>query len=129
MITRHFASTLCLTLGLCAFGCSSSSADDNSPPVVDALDVPATATIGTSGNYEIVGTLSAHDTDGVIHQVVLEIPGYTAPAILVDQQTIAQKAFIVQIDGRSPKGPLTATAKVVDDQGASASKTITVTLQ
>lgn len=122
--------TLCLCSLASLAGCSSSSSSENNvPPVVDAFEVPATATIGASGNYEIQGTLSAHDPDGVIHQILLEIPGYTAPTLVIDQQTLTKKAFIVQIDGRSKKGPLTATAKVVDDDGAATSQAITVTLE
>jgi hypothetical protein len=109
-------------------GCSSSS-EANSPPVIDAIDVPATATIGKSGNYEVQGTISAHDTDGMIHQIVLEIPGYTTPVLTVNKPSIDKQPFLLQIDGHSPKGPLNATGKVIDDQGASTSRTITITLQ
>jgi hypothetical protein len=134
MNLHRFASVLCVTLCLGSLaalsGCSSSSSSsDNDAPVVDALDVPSTATIGASGHYQIQGTISAHDPDGVIHEILLEIPGYTSPSITIDQQTITAKAFLVQIDGRSPKGPLTATAKIVDDQGASTSRAVTITLQ
>jgi len=47
----------------------------------------------------------------------------------INQQTLTSQPFVVQIDGRSKKGPLTANAKIVDDDGASVSKTVTVTLQ
>lgn len=110
-------------------GCSSDDSSSNAAPIVDSLDMPATATIGASGNYEINGVLSAHDPDGVIAQIMLEIPGYAAPTMNINRQTLTGQPFTVQIDGRSKKGPLTANAKIVDDDGASVSKSVTVTLQ
>lgn len=130
----RFLSFVCVALSVVAcasmLGCSSSSSDeDNTPPVVDALEVPATATKGANGHYQIQGTISAHDPDGVIQEIVLEIPGYTSPKMTIGKQSIVQTPFLVQIDGRSPAGPLQATAKIIDDQGAATSRAITVTLQ
>lgn len=129
-LASSFASAAVSVVALASVvGCSSSSDDGNTPPVVDAFDVPATATKGASGNYEIKGTISAHDPDGMIREIVLEIPGYTTPSMAINKASIVQQPFLVQIDGRSPAGPLTANAKIVDDQGGSTSRAVTVTLQ
>ena len=112
-----------------AFGCSSSSSS-NAPPVVDDLQGPATATVGASGNYELTLTVSCHDDDGSIVSASIDIPGFASNVI----KTPAQPSFkgvqvSLQLDGRAPKGPLTYTLVVTDDQGAKASKSASVTLQ
>jgi hypothetical protein len=118
-----------LALASGALGCSSSSSA-NKPPVIDDLQGPATASIGATGNYELALTVSCHDEDGMISQASIEIPGFASSVIKTPaQSTFTGVKLALQVDGKAAKGLLTYTLVVVDDQGAKASKSATVTLQ
>ena len=64
-----------VTLGI--FGtsaCSSSSpGPTNKPPVIDNLDMPATAA-GAAGSYSVKGVLAFHDDDGTVTKVRVHVP-------------------------------------------------------
>jgi hypothetical protein len=116
-------------VAVAAVGCSSSSTS-NQPPVIDALEGPATASIGASGNYELTLTVSGHDDDGNIVQASIEIPGFASNPINTPAQPSFKGVQIkLQLGGNAPKGPLTYTLVITDDQGGKASKSATVTLQ
>jgi len=127
----HHQSLSLLGFSLVLFACSGSdSASANQPPVIDELDVPATAQKGASGNYELAGTVTVHDDDGTLAQARIDIPGFVAPTLDAHHlKKLDRQAFKIQIDGRAQKGPLDCTFVITDDEGASTSKTITVTLE
>lgn len=68
-ITRSFALAPLLTGLVLGSGCSSSSDDSNKPPVIDALDMPATATGTSNGDYQVTGSITFHDDDGTVDSV------------------------------------------------------------
>jgi hypothetical protein len=66
----------------------------------------------------------------MISQASIEIPGFASNIIKTPaQSTFTGVKLALQLDGKAAKGPLTYTLVVVDDQGAKASKSATVTLQ
>ena len=89
--------------------------NDDSKPVIDTFDVPATGTVGS----EITITVSASDT-------------YTSAAALVTEITVTLNGEPVTLSGNkftpSAEGTYTVTVKVTDEAGnvATASKTIVV---
>jgi hypothetical protein len=127
----HYQSLVLLVSSFLFLACSGSdSASANEPPVIDELDVPSTAQKGASGNYELAGTVTVHDDDGTLAQARIEIPGFVAPTLDAHHlKRLDRQAFRIQIDGRAAKGPLDCTFVITDDEGASTSKTVTVTLQ
>ncbi len=64
----RFVAPLAVATLFALAGCGSSSSSNNKPPVIDALDMPATVT-GTGGNYSIVGNITFHDDDGTVDAV------------------------------------------------------------
>ena len=122
-----------LFLGLLAlplFACSSSGSSANKPPVIDDLQMPQTATIGKSGNYELAGTVTMHDDDGTLASARVDIAGFASPTI--DAHHLARvdnQPFVLEIDGRAPKGKLDYTFVVTDDEGATTTESLSVTLQ
>lgn len=119
-----------IALSLFAAACSSSG-DDNKVPVIDNIEGPATASVGPSGKYELSVTITAHDDDGTIAQVGVEIPGFLSqpPNNLPTPAAAFKAPMVLQLDAQAPKGALTYTIVVVDNDGAKASKSAQVTLQ
>jgi hypothetical protein len=114
----------------CLTACGSSSGSANAEPIIDDVEAPATAKIGASGNYEMVINVSCHDTDGVISKVRIDITGFASPTINAgNQQSFTKQPLALQIDKRAPKGPLTYDLVVIDGEGATASKQLSVVLE
>ena len=129
--------TYALALACAAlFGCSSSSTPAaNKPPVVDAVDMPATAAPVMPGIYEITGSLTFHDDDDTVPEVHLQIVGSTtvtttkfpspqvmsgkAPLLLSFRGTAATPGLVVNYE-----------LSVVDSRGLESEKSMkTLTLQ
>jgi hypothetical protein len=109
---------------------SAATAPANKAPIVDDVQGPATATVGATGTYQLQLKITCHDDDGLITQASIEIPGFAANVIQTPKQMSFKDIPVsLQLDGRAPKGLLTYTVVVIDDQGAKGSKTATVTLE
>jgi hypothetical protein len=113
-------------------GLAGCAANAPRPPVIDDVQMPATATIGASGNYEVQGLLSFHDDDNAVVKLRIFVPlvsqtfEYNASTAL-DRGTMA---LAVQFAPQTPKGPVDYEVSLVDSSGLeSASRKLSVTLQ
>lgn len=74
--------TLAFSLMLGAAACS--SADANSPPVIDNLDIPDTAT-KEGAAYAVSGTVTYHDDDNIVKTMRIYTPaGAADPTLTVN---------------------------------------------
>jgi hypothetical protein len=108
-------------------GCGSGSV-----PVIDDLNMPATAQLGADGYYDLDGTIRFHDDDDVVRVLRIAVPlthssfDFTVPQPLERGTVPLQLRF----DPRTPKGPIEYDVSLVDGAGrSSAIRTQTVTLQ
>ncbi len=118
--------TLAVT-ALVVAGCSSSSSTANKPPVLDSLDVPDTVTKSTRpdappNTWDIVGTISAHDPDGVVTKARI----YAAPAAPFDydlegpdvKPSFSKVPFVIGFTDPKPGATIAYEVSVFDNEGA-----------
>ena len=115
------------------FACSSStaSAPANKAPVIDVVDMPATA-MGMGGNYVITGTITFHDDDDTVNQLRLEADGaQSAPPSTFPQPVMMGKApLVLTFSGVTPGLVLNYRISVIESRGLESAKTMrSVTLQ
>lgn len=126
--------TLMRFFALCAvaLGIASCGAASQKAPVIDDVQMPATATIGAGGDYEVKGLLSFHDDDNAVIKLRINVPlvmqtfEYAANTAL-DRGTLS---LTVHFAPQTPKGPVDYEVSLVDSTGLeSASRKLSVTLQ
>ena len=120
-----------VALGSTALLACSSSTPANKAPVVDFVDMPATA-MGTGGNYVIQGTITFHDDDDTVNQLRLEADGaQSAPPSTFPQPVMMGKApLALTFTGVTPGLVLNYRISVIDSRGLESAKTMrSVTLQ
>ena len=121
LLHRRFALAIAALL---VTGCSSSSSTDNKPPIIDDLTMPDTATQSKSDPtlYECVGTISAHDPDGVITKGRIYAQG--AAPLDLDlagpnvQPSFSKAQFVVQFAKAQSGATIPYEVAVIDNDGA-----------
>lgn len=127
MNTRAYVVALACT---CLLACSSST-PANKAPVIDVVDMPATAT-GTNGNYVIQGSITFHDDDDTVNQLRLEADGAQSapPSTFPQPATMGKAPLALTFTGATPGLVLNYRISVIDSRGLESAKTMkTVTLQ
>jgi hypothetical protein len=112
-----------------ALGCGSTRP---APPVIDSLTMPATATLGASGTYDLTGTLHFHDDDDGVATLRVRLP-----ALALSYDTMLAVHFqrgdlpiALHFSASTPKGDLEYQVNLIDLSGLeSVPRTEHVTLQ
>jgi hypothetical protein len=128
---RKILGLFLLTLGACSSSSSGSSTPSGPPPVIDSLDVPATAT-QTNGMYTVQGTIKFHDDTDIVNAIHISVPATKTDlhqSIPNAQKNEIGAVLLLEFAG-APKGDLTFQVSVLDSSGReSAATTKTITLQ
>jgi hypothetical protein len=102
------------------------------PPVIDDLQMPQSATLAASGFYELSGLASFHDEDDFLAKIRIHVPlvsttyEYDAPKDL--RRGTLQ--LVIKFSSASPKGPMEYRVSLVDTSGLESDPiTRTVNLQ
>jgi hypothetical protein len=108
-------------------GCGSGVA-----PVIDALNMPATAQVGADGYYDLNGQLSFHDDGGLVSVLRIAVPLTRGSYDFAVPQPLAKGTVAVEVrlDALTPKGPLEYEVSILDGGGhSSAVRVESVTLE
>lgn len=85
-------------------------------PVIDAVVMPSSVTLGTDGTYDVVGRMSYHDDDHPVHTLRVRIPlvnmTYEYPAGDLYLGNIAP--LVIKFAAQTPKGAQEYDLSVVD---------------
>jgi hypothetical protein len=97
-------------------GCGSGAA-----PVIDALNMPATAQVGADGYYDLNGQLSFHDDGGLVSVLRIGVPLSRRSYDFAVPQPLAKGTVPLEVrfDALTPKGPLEYEVSVIDGGGRS----------
>jgi hypothetical protein len=112
------------------------TAGSPTPPVIDDLQMPQSATVAATGFYEVVGLASFHDEDSYLDKIRINVPLVSTiyeygekdgiPRFLA-RGTLQLK---IKFSATSPKGPIEYRVSVVDTTGLESEPlTRTVNLQ
>jgi len=116
-----------LSFAVSAAACSSSST--NAAPIIDSYSAPSQVTADSAGNYELVATFSAHDTDSTISKIDFQATGLADNPIPTDNQArYTNQPVKLTLQG-APKGTFAYTFVITDALGMSASTAQTIQLQ
>jgi hypothetical protein len=107
-------------------GCAS----QDLPPVIDAIDMPPTATLDASGFYTVSGSMTFHDPDDLVATLRVTIPlvqmSYDYP---VGIEAGAISPLTVKFSSAAPKGIEEYDLTLIDEAGLETVAQKTVTLE
>ncbi len=102
------------------------------PPVIDAVMMPQTATLGTDNLYTVSGQMSYHDDDHPVHTLRVKVPlvGMTYEYPAGDLYIGNIDPLTIKFAAQSPKGAQEYDLSVVDSVGLESAVSVQmVTLQ
>ena len=102
-----------LMLALALAACSSGG------PVIDDLQMPATAGQGSDGLYHVRGLITFHDPLGVVNKIRITIPAVQGTYEFSADGGLSRGTLPIEVDFSSltPKGPIEYDVSLVDAGG------------
>jgi hypothetical protein len=109
-------------------GCSSVA----TAPVIDDLQMPSTATVGSDGYFDVNGTISFHDDSGVVNKIRIYIPAVLQTYEFAAEAGASRATVALQVKfaAATPKGAIEYDVSLLDATGVpSEARKQTVILQ
>ncbi len=117
---RRWIHTLAVLAGLALTGCGAPAG-----PVIDDLEMPDSAHLGTDGFYRVEGLLSFHDDAGAVNKIRILVPAPNSANVQTYEFDASPGLshgtlpLVVKFSSLSPRGPLSYEVSLVDLAGSS----------